>query len=115
MKQLFPLTLNVKISTYNTNFLQPKRNLCNNSFVNINEEVLCEKAISKEVENNKNIVLYKDLCTITNLEKGLARTKSNVSAGLDGEVKATYSNYKLLKLAADLKSHRYKASSTKQV
>ena len=115
MKQLFPLTLNVKISTYNTNFLQPKRNLCNNSFVNINEEVLCEKAISKEVENNKNIVLYKDLCTITNLEKGLARTKSNVSAGLDGEVKATYSNYKLLKLAADLKSHRYKASPTKRV
>jgi hypothetical protein len=108
MKQLFPLTINVKISTYNTNFLQLKRNLCNNSFDIINEEALCE-AVSKEVENNKNIVLYKDLCTITNLEKGLARTKSNVSAGLDGEVKATYSTYKLLKLAADLKSHCYKA------
>jgi hypothetical protein len=32
---------------------------------------------------------YSEICNFSNLEKGLARTKSGKSAGLDGDVKAT--------------------------
>ena len=42
---------------------------------------------------------YSEICNFSNLEKGLARTKSGKSAGLDGDVKATWTQSKLEKLA----------------
>lgn len=62
-----------------------------------------------------NIIQYKDICNINNLEQGLKRTKSGVTAGLDGEVKANYTTSKLEKLAEELKSHTFKASPIKKV
>jgi hypothetical protein len=61
------------------------------------------------------IVKYNEVCLVTNLELGLKRTKSGVSAGLDGEVKANYTASKLEKLALELKSHSFRASPIKQV
>jgi group II intron reverse transcriptase/maturase len=62
------------------------------------------------------ICVYQNIITVENLEQGLKRTKSGVSAGLDGEVKADYThNDKLAKLSAKLKSHQYKPSPTKKV
>jgi thioester reductase-like protein len=58
---------------------------------------------------------YQCLNKVENLELGLKRTKSGVSAGLDGEIKANYTTGKLEKLAGELKSHSYKASPIKKV
>jgi hypothetical protein len=66
--------------------------------------------ISTDPTNESKTVSYKDLCKVENLELGLNRTKSGVSAGLDGEVKAKFTNSKLEKLAEDLKSHNFKPS-----
>ena len=49
------------------------------------------------------------------MEKGLARTKSGKSAGLDGDVKATWTQSKLEKLALELRSHKFQASPIKKV
>ena len=46
---------------------------------------------------------YSEICNFSNLEKGLARTKSGKSAGLDGDVKATWTQSKLEKLALENK------------
>jgi hypothetical protein len=60
--------------------------------------------------------LYKNIVTIENLELGLKRTKSGISAGLDGEVKANYlDSKKLIALSEKLKTHKYKPSPTKKV
>ena len=75
-----------------------------------------EKELSvTDSTNESKVVLYKDLCKVENLELGLNRTKSGVSAGLDGEVKANYTTSKLEKLAGELKSHSYKSSPIKKV
>ena len=58
---------------------------------------------------------YSEICNLGNLEKGLARTKSGKSAGLDGEVKATWTQSKLEKLASELRSHKFQASPIKKV
>ena len=58
---------------------------------------------------------YSEICNFGNLEKGLARTKSGKSAGLDGEVKATWTQSKLEKLASELRSHKFQASPIKKV
>jgi hypothetical protein len=71
--------------------------------------------ITTEAANDFSAVSYKDLCKVENLELGLKRTKSGVSPGLDGEVKANYTPGKLEKLAAELKTHSYKASPIKKV
>jgi len=60
--------------------------------------------------------LYSNIITVENLELGLNRTKSNVSAGLDGETKANYINSdKLQKLSIRLKQHKYQPSPSKKV
>lgn len=60
--------------------------------------------------------MYKNIITIENLESGLKRTKSGVSAGLDGEIKANYlDSKKLITLSERLKSHKYQTSPTKKV
>jgi hypothetical protein len=61
------------------------------------------------------IVTYKDICNVNNLELGLQRTKSGKSAGLDGEIKATFTTGKREKLAEELKSHKFKASPIRKV
>lgn len=68
-----------------------------------------------DTTNESEVVSYKDICKIENLELGLKRTKSGVTAGLDGEVKATYTTSKLEKLAGELKNHSFKASPIKKV
>jgi hypothetical protein len=74
-----------------------------------------EEASDKSPVPINQIVTYNEICRFENLEQGLKRTKSGVSAGLDGEIKATFTNSKLEKLAEDLKSHNFKATPIKKV
>jgi group II intron reverse transcriptase/maturase len=60
-------------------------------------------------------ISYQEIISLDNLKKGLKRTKSNVSPGLDGEVKASFPEKKLEILAKDLKSQRFKPSPVKRV
>jgi hypothetical protein len=71
---------------------------------------------STNITNDK-ICQYENIYNITNLELGLARTKSGVSAGLDGEVKANYLEKpnKIKDLSDKLKSQKYKPSPAKKV
>jgi hypothetical protein len=82
--------------------------------------VIAEDAIQATQETNNDesatiLLNYNEICDVKNLERGLARTKSNVSVGLDGEVKANYTTGKLEKLAADLKSQKFSATPIKKV
>lgn len=67
--------------------------------------------INKKTKN----VQYQDVISVENLKKGLARTKSNVSPGLDGEVKANFTEKKLDLLYKNLKSQRFKPTPVKRV
>jgi group II intron reverse transcriptase/maturase len=78
----------------------------NTSSKNKNTEIL---------NNNKQIITYQEIISIDNLNKGLARTKSNVSPGLDGEVKANFTNKKIEDLQKSLKSQRFKPTPVKRV
>ena len=60
-------------------------------------------------------ITYQEIITIDNLKKGLARTKSNVSPGLDGEVKANFTDKKLQVLYKELKYQSFKPSPVKRV
>jgi len=62
-----------------------------------------------------NKISYQEIISFDNLKKGLARTKSNVSPGLDGLVKANFNEKKLESLEKDLKSQRFKPSPVKRV
>lgn len=63
----------------------------------------------------KSIITYQDIITLDNLNKGLARTKTNVSPGLDGETKANFTEKKMETLFKSLKSQRYIPTPTKRV
>jgi hypothetical protein len=67
--------------------------------------------------NNGNTCHYTNIYSITNLELGLARTKSGISAGLDGEIKANYVDKpnKIKDLSDKLKLQKYKPSPAKKV
>ena len=72
--------------------------------------------VKTEVKNNeKQIITYQEIITLDNLNKGLARTKSNVSPGLDGEVKANFTEKKIEELMKSLKSQRFKPTPVKKV
>lgn len=60
-------------------------------------------------------IKYQDIISLENLNKGLARTKSNVAPGLDGEVKANFTEKKIISLHKELKSQRFKPSPVKRV
>jgi len=60
-------------------------------------------------------VLYKDLISIESLKKGLQRTKSNVSPGLDGEVKGQITDKRLEKLHNELARQSYLPTQVKRV
>lgn len=68
---------------------------------------------NNQVEKVK--ISYQEIISLDNLKKGLKRTKSNVSPGIDGEVKASFTEKKLEILAKDLKSQRFKPSPVKRV
>jgi group II intron reverse transcriptase/maturase len=68
-----------------------------------------------ETENNEKRITYKNLISIKNLQKGLARTKSGVSPGIDGEVKNQISEKRLLKLHNELASQSYRPKPSKRV
>lgn len=101
------------------NYLQTnKRFICDNPVEIIPNETIPNEIIKCNV--NQEMVIeqkmsYTEVYDISNLEKGLERTKSNVATGLDGETKANYSLQKLEKLSKELKSHSYKPSPVKRV
>jgi len=60
-------------------------------------------------------ITYNQLINLENLKMGLARTKSNVSPGLDGEIKSNFTEKKLELLFKELKSQSFKPSPVKRV
>lgn len=63
----------------------------------------------------KEKITYQEIVSIDNLKAGLARTKSNVFPGLDGEVKANFTEKKMEQLFKELKSQSFKPSPVKRV
>lgn len=74
-----------------------------------------DNKISKKVKKKIIQISYKEIISIENLNKGLARTKGNVSPGLDGEVKANFTEKKVEGLFKSLKSQRFKPTPVKRV
>jgi len=70
---------------------------------------------SIEIKNNEKRITYRNLISIENLQKGLARTKSGVSPGIDGEVKKQISEKRLVKLHQELASQSYRPKPSKRV
>ena len=58
---------------------------------------------------------YKEIISLENLERGLQRTKSNVSPGIDGEVKSQITPKRLSKLHEELANQKYKPTPSKKV
>lgn len=67
----------------------------------------------KIVKLNK--ITYQEIISIDNLKSGLARTKSNVSPGLDGETKANFTEKKIDLLFKELRSQKFKPTPVKRV
>lgn len=67
----------------------------------------------KKVKLNK--ITYQEIISIDNLKSGLARTKTNVSPGLDGETKANFTEKKIDILFKELKSQKFKPTPVKRV
>lgn len=65
--------------------------------------------------NQEKYILYKDLISLENLQRGLDRTKSNVVAGIDGEIKSVISEKRLSKLQEELASQKYKPKPSRRV
>jgi len=61
------------------------------------------------------IIIYRELISLENLKAGLNRTKSNVSPGIDGEIKSNITNNRLIKLHNELASQKYKPTPSKKV
>ena len=110
--RLSPLFLLSKCANTTTN----RRQYCSTSPPPERVEETALMVIDNSPSAPSEICLYKNIITIENLELGLKRTKSGVSAGLDGEVKANYLDSKKLgALSEKLKTHKYKPSPTKKV
>lgn len=60
-------------------------------------------------------ITYKEIISIENLTEGLAKTRNNVSPGLDGIVKKQISEKRLSKLHNELASQSYKPKPSKRV
>lgn len=83
---------------------------------NINYYSSSSEDIKTEVKNDgKQIITYQEIIHLDNLNKGLVRTKSNVSPGLDGEVKANFTEKKMEDLMKSLKSQRFKPTPVKRI
>jgi hypothetical protein len=91
-----------------------RRNYSSTTSTEVTETALIP--IDSKQSESSDICTYQNIIAVENLELGLKRTKSGVSAGLDGEVKANYTNSdKLAKLSVKLKTQSYKPSPTKKV
>lgn len=83
---------------------------------NINKKYLSTSNMdNKNFNKDKKIITYKNVISIENLNKGLERTKANVSPGLDGEVKANFTEKKIMKLHDSLKSQKFKPTPVKRI
>lgn len=71
-----------------------------------------EKIVNK---NQNGFINYKDLIHLENLKLGLAKTKNNVSPGIDNEIKRDITEKRLTKLHNDLASQKYKPTPSKRV
>lgn len=78
----------------------------------VNENI--EKSFSVS-ELQVPLISYADVISTENLTEGLARTKSGTSPGLDGEVKANFTEDKLLKLHYELKSQKFQPRPSKRI
>ena len=84
----------------------------------MSEKKVIVKTISENVVQNpitEKKISYKNIISIDNLRNGLARTKGNVAPGLDGMVKANFSEKRLIALSKELKSQRFNPSPAKRV
>ena len=89
-------------------FFKPIKNVKTNS-------TSSEDAKTEVKKINKQIITYQEIISMDNLNKGLARTKSNISPGLDKEVKANFTKKKMEDLMKSLKSQRFKPTPAKRV
>lgn len=62
-----------------------------------------------------NRITYAELIEISNLEAGLARTQSGRTPGIDGELKANFTQEKLQKLHKELKQQKYQPKPNKRI
>ena len=74
-----------------------------------------EDVRTKVNNNKKQIITYQEIISLNNLNKGLARTKLNVSPGLNGDIKANFTEKKMKDLEKSLKSQRFKPTPVKRV
>jgi len=74
---------------------------------------MCEIIKMEKIETSK--ITYKEVICIENLEKGLERTKKNVTPGIDGETKAEITKSRLQKLHEELNSQTYQPKPSKKV
>lgn len=72
-----------------------------------------EVTIVEEIVSER--IRYSDLISLTSLEAGLARTKSNVAPGIDGEIKSDITHGRLQKLHSELVAHTYSPTPSKRV
>ena len=68
-----------------------------------------------EIEANKIKINYREVISLENLKDGLARTKDNVSPGIDGTTKKQISEKRLIRLHNELASQCYKPKPSKRV
>jgi group II intron reverse transcriptase/maturase len=89
------------------------------SNININNLLfstsVTDTKISKKVKKKINLISYQEIISVENLNKGFAITKGNVSPGLDGEVKANFTDKSIEGLFKSLKSQRFKPTPVKRV
>lgn len=83
---------------------------------------LIETSVKDDIKNTEilnkkttQVISYQDLISVDNLKEGLARTKNNVSPGLDGETKANFTEKKIQDLFKSLKSQRFTPTPVKRV
>jgi group II intron reverse transcriptase/maturase len=80
------------------------------------KDINTTKILTKSTFNiDEKTIKYKDIITLDNLNKGIARTKGSVTPGLDGEVKANFTEKKIEALHKSLKSQRFKPTPVKRV
>jgi group II intron reverse transcriptase/maturase len=61
------------------------------------------------------LITYSDVIAVENLKAGLSMTKSGVAPGLDGQLKANFTDKKVQNLHTSLKTQKYKPKANKRV
>jgi group II intron reverse transcriptase/maturase len=81
-------------------------------YISVNSEQIYNY---RKKNNMKELINYKEVISIENLRDGLARTKNNVSPGIDGIIKKEISDKRLIKLHSELAEQYYKPKPSKRV